>query len=146
MTADLRAAKRDFTNAELLTLFATPVEMIPAAGTGTVIVPIAAVARLVRGTVAYSTSTNVFLVYQTDTINLLVAGSLPVLFANSPGGVLDQLFHSTRVNTYTGTNNFNPSNRAVMATLAADLNLGSASDILRVNVLYQVVPAAALGY
>jgi len=144
MTGDVRAATLDLTNAQLIALFGTPVEMIPAAGAGTVIVPIAVVARLVRGTTAYSASTNLILVYATDATTL--NNTISVLFANGPGGVLDQLFHGRRATTYTGPNNFNPSNRAVNITLAVDINAGGADDLLRVNVLYEVVPAAALGY
>lgn len=144
MTADLRAARLDLTNAQLVVLFATPVELIPAPGAGLVSVPLMAVARLVRGTTAYDASRNLVLNYATDTINLL--GAVTILFANSPGGVLDQLFHVRRSTSYTGANNFNPSNRAINVTLDADISLGGVNDLLRLNVLYQVVPAAAMGY
>jgi hypothetical protein len=130
LSGDVRAATLELTGAQIDTLFGTPVTIVAAPGAGLVVVPIQVVARLVRGTVAWSNSRNLQIQYDGDTTNLIA--NVTILFANGGGSTLDQLFHASRATNYSGANNFNPSNTPVEVTIqTGDISLGSASDRLR---------------
>lgn len=53
--------KKTLTSAEILALFTTPITVIPAAGAGTVIMPLRIMTRLNYNTTTYTTNTNLIL-------------------------------------------------------------------------------------
>ncbi|MGH9238628.1 MAG: hypothetical protein ACRD3G_11380 [Vicinamibacterales bacterium] len=144
VSGDVRIESIELTNAQLIILAATPVEMIPAPGAGLVAVPLHMIVRFTRGTVAYSVNSNLRLEFVGSTTNLTQTLSIP--FADGGGASRDQCLHVNRTLGLTFADDFNPSNRAIEVLLDADINNGNASDLLRVSVLYEIVPSAALGY
>jgi len=144
VSGDLRREAVELTNAQLIILAATPVEIIPAPGAGLVAVPLQLIARLTRGTTAYSANRDLRLEYVGSATNLIQ--TLSILFADGAAATRDQIFHALRASSFSGGAAFNPSNLAIELTLSSDINNGNASDLLRVSVLYEIVPASALGY
>lgn len=138
LSSDIKVATLTLTNAQLLALFATPVTLVAAPGTGKVIVPLAVHARLQRGTIAYSASRNLQIQWSGDTTNLIQ--TISILFANGGGASLDQFFTAARASTVTGTNNFDPSNRAIQVTIQTGaITLGQAADTLKIVLLYEEI-------
>jgi hypothetical protein len=140
LSARVKVATLTLTNAQLLALFATPVQIVPAPGAGKVIVPISCHARLERGTTAYSASRNLQVQWTGLTTNLVQ--TISILFANGPGAVLDQFFTTARTATLTLTAGVDPSNRAVEVTIQTGaITGGSSGDTLKIALLYEEVPS-----
>jgi hypothetical protein len=138
LDADVRVATLTLTQSQIDTLFATPVEIVPAPGAGLIVKPIAVCCRLQRGTVAWSNSRNLQIQWTGNTANLVQAVS--ILFANGPGATLDQFFAAAAVATLTGTNNVDVSNRALEVTIqTGDISGGNAGDTLKINLLYEII-------
>ena len=139
LSAKVKVATLTLTAAQLDTLFATPVQIIPAPGAGKVAVVISAHCRLQRGTTAY-TSRNLQIQWTGLTTNLIQ--TISILFANGPGSALDQFFSAARASTLTLTAGVDPSNRAVEVTVqTGDIGAVAGSDTLKVVVLYEEVPS-----
>jgi hypothetical protein len=138
VNSDLFVATLELNATQIDTLFGTPVEFVPAPGAGLLAIPVHVVARLTRGTTAWNNSRNLLIHYNGDTSNLVQLVSVP--FAASNGSTLDQFLQAARTGSHTPSNNFNPSNRAIMAAIATgDIGGGSADTILRLSMLYEVI-------
>ena len=139
LSARVKVATLTISGTELIAIFGTPLTIVPAPGAGKIAVPITAHCRLQRGTTAYSASENLTIKWSGIATNLIQ--SVTILLANGPGGVLDQFFNAARLSTLTLTAGVDPSNRAIQVSLQNDVNAGSASDTLKVVLLYEEVPS-----
>lgn len=135
--SEIRVATLTLDNADIDALFGTPVTIVAAPGAGLVAVPLAVAVRMTKSAGTWSASRNLQVQYDGTTANLIQ--NITILLAQAQ---TEQLYLAARVSTYTGANNFNPSNTAIEVTLqTGDVSGGPADTVLKISLLYELVPS-----
>ena len=134
-TSGLYHVNKTLTSAQLDTLNATPIQVVPPSGG--VLFPVVVAARFIRsGAVAWSAAPQLQIVFEGSTTNLLQAQSIDGFTA--AGATINKYYEMIRVTAFTGTGGTDYKNVPLMARLSADTNPGS-SATLEIDVLYEVV-------
>ncbi len=134
-TSGLYHVNKTLTSAQLDTLNATPVEVVPASGG--VLFPIGVTARFIRsGAVVWNAAPQLQIVFEGSTTNLVQALSIDGFTAVAAS--VNKYYELLRTNTFTGVSGTDYKNVPLMARLSADTNPGS-SATLEIDVLYEVI-------
>ena len=115
------------------TLFATPVTLVAAPGAGIALVPLTMTARRTQSTGVWSAVRALQVQYSGDTTQLSRAMS----FFWTSVGTRDEFGSELLLQTLSGANNFDPSNKALELTFTVgDMTPGASDTLLRVHLLY----------